>query len=656
MDFKTVLIKDSVINDITSEEIFAVQAGPAQSTFQQFPAVSSSNSTLTFNCQIPSESIVIDKNIQIATQLTLQFTINSGGAYPVIPAGYPVFNYGYSDALQMFPLNSLFTTTSATINNTTVSSNLQDILPLITRLNDNRHLYKYNSTTPTLPDNLFGAYTDCSPIGNNQGLIVPSSPLGSGLSGSCDEDINPRGSFPYKKLNVYHYLGAAALPVDNSVLSTGVAESWKIVLVVNIQEPLLALSPFTTNMCEFNQQGLMGVNNLSFVFQIDQSCKRVFSTGQTFQKAGVAVVPANIGGINPFIRSIQLGSDVGNVPAYAGGGATSYGQVPSVGFTNATMLLNFLTLQPTDIKESKNIVPYLDFPRYLSNPTTNGALLAGESASYTTNNIQLNQVPDLILMCVRIPMQNQGIGNTSSFLTVNSLSVNFNNSSGLLSSCVASDLWRISQKNGSQQTWEEFSGAFNSLVPPFIVNNFAPNAQLPVQAGGGNAGQSLVKASIGSLLVLSPAMNFSLPEWLSASSLGQYNFQATINVTNQYGFSIPNPEIVICCVNSGIMVTQNGVSSTFTGLLTKEAVLRARSEKPQSDMTSVQYERLVGGKLHHRGVSHLKNMYNSSNPHKMKGMGSMMSSEDYIGDGMSAGGFSAGAIHKKKGSKLHKYI
>jgi hypothetical protein len=49
-------------------------------------------------------------------------------------------------------------------------------------------------------------------------------------------------------------------------------------------------------------------------------------------------------------------------------------------------------------------------------------------------------------------------------------------------------------------------------------------------------------------------------------------------------------------------------------------------------------------------------MYNSSNPHKMKGMGSMMSSEDYIGDGMSAGGFSAGAIHKKKGSKLHKYI
>jgi hypothetical protein len=73
-------------------------------------------------------------------------------------------------------------------------------------------------------------------------------------------------------------------------------------------------------------------------------------------------------------------------------------------------------------------------------------------------------------------------------------------------------------------------------------------------------------------------------------------------------------------------------------------------------MTSVQYERLVGGKLHHRGVSHLKNMYNSSNPHKMKGMGSMMSSEDYIGDGMSAGGFSAGAIHKKKGSKLHKYI
>jgi hypothetical protein len=51
--FKTVLIEDSRISSITSEEVFGVQSGPAQSTYQQFQAVSSSNSSVVFNVQIP---------------------------------------------------------------------------------------------------------------------------------------------------------------------------------------------------------------------------------------------------------------------------------------------------------------------------------------------------------------------------------------------------------------------------------------------------------------------------------------------------------------------------------------------------------------------------------------------------------------------------
>ncbi len=42
-DFKTVLVRDSVIGDITSDLDFAVRSGASQTTYQRFPATSASN-------------------------------------------------------------------------------------------------------------------------------------------------------------------------------------------------------------------------------------------------------------------------------------------------------------------------------------------------------------------------------------------------------------------------------------------------------------------------------------------------------------------------------------------------------------------------------------------------------------------------------------
>jgi hypothetical protein len=147
-DFRTVLIEDSRIADITSTEVFGVQSSAAQSTYQQFQAVSTSNSSIVFNVQIPSENIVIDRHLLISSQLSFEITAGS------VPVGEQVFQYGLTDCLQAFPLNSLFTTTQATINNVSVSTNLQDVLPMLMRMNDKRVLSRYNSLTPSLPSAL----------------------------------------------------------------------------------------------------------------------------------------------------------------------------------------------------------------------------------------------------------------------------------------------------------------------------------------------------------------------------------------------------------------------------------------------------------------------------------------------------------------------
>ena len=76
-DFKCVLIEDARIADITSEEVFGVQSGASQSTYQQFQAVSSSNSSVVFSVQIPSENIVIDRHLLLQSNVT--FTITATG-------------------------------------------------------------------------------------------------------------------------------------------------------------------------------------------------------------------------------------------------------------------------------------------------------------------------------------------------------------------------------------------------------------------------------------------------------------------------------------------------------------------------------------------------------------------------------------------------
>jgi hypothetical protein len=133
-DFKTALIESTTIADITDEEVFGVISGPALSTYTQFQAISASNSQIVWNVQIPSESILLDRHLLMTS--VVNFTLNLTN----VPVGSNCINWGLTEALNAFPLQSLFTTIQATINNASTSTNLQDILPQIIRMNDNRKL------------------------------------------------------------------------------------------------------------------------------------------------------------------------------------------------------------------------------------------------------------------------------------------------------------------------------------------------------------------------------------------------------------------------------------------------------------------------------------------------------------------------------------
>ena len=601
-DFRTVLIEDSRIADITSTEVFGVQSSAAQSTYQQFQAVSTSNSSIVFNVQIPSENIVIDRHLLLASQLAFEITATN------VPIGEQVFQYGLTDCLQAFPLNSLFTTTQATINNVSVSTNLQDVLPMLMRMNDKRMLSRYNSMTPSHPDSAWGEYKDAP--GSN------SNPLAGYNNNGYDEDFMPRGAFSLDFLQIDRFV--AGVYTDASPISTATTNVWKIFIKVSLTEPFLALSPFIN--CEPQcSAGLVGVNNMSMVLNVDSSCKRLFSTANS-------VVNGGGNGLEGYITSIALGW--ADAPQ---GGASQ-----AVGFANTRLLFNFLSLQPEQYAKisTKNVVPFLDYPRYLTTFTSGTNIAPGATTTLTSQSIQLNQVPDLILITARVPMSAQNWNYASSFLTIEGISVNFNNASGLLASATQQDLYNLSFRNGSAQNFYEFRGEAD-------VNDNATGGVTQVP-------------TTGSLLVMNPVFDFSLPSYLSASSLGQYQFQFNLRVKNQYDFTIQQPEICIITINSGIFATQQGTSQIFTGILTKEQVLRTKEQNPVPHLASDEYKRMVGGKLQNRGMGSLMKMVKDV-PKMITGMKGML---PQMGAGASGGGMSGGAISggKKSASKLAKHF
>jgi hypothetical protein len=573
--FHTALVTDSKISQITDDLAFAVYQGASSNTYQQFTAVSNSNSNLTFNVQIPSESVVINREVLIRSLMTVTLTIGqvpspNPQGYTAVPAGVLAFNYGQTDAFQAFPMSKAFQTTTATINNSNVSTNTQDIIDVLLRMNSSRELLRYSGMTPSFPDSQYAQYVD--------GYLANNNPLASYNNSSYDIDQVPRGSYPLSNTptsnptnivsQIYHYytVGGVAT-VDNSPVSLGInGEYWNVVLQIEVTEPIFC-SPFIFGKPDFNQSGLAGINTINLVMNIDGTLKRVFST-----MAGSQVVGGN------WNYSIAGGDTTGN---------SSYSTL----FSNPQLLMNFLSTQPTQLVPSRVVTPYIDYPRYISSSFSNATIPAFPATASTqllqSQNIQLNQLPDYFFIAVRPQMANQNITNSASFLTINSISINLNNVSGILASATQEDLWKMSIDNHSTQSWLEFSGQASN-------NN-------------NSGGLGDLVGTTGSILVLSPALNLSLSNMLSNSSIGQFNFQFNVNVTNNLGETV-TAEVLVITANSGMFVTSMGSSSIFTGLLTKQLVLDASEKQSENPIQSSMISRLVGGKMGNMPSSAMKHL------------------------------------------------
>jgi len=493
-DFKKVLVKDDrlMVSDSVS---YAVQKGGQNVVCAPIPALALSNSSLTFNIQVPSEQTVVDRRLVWAQAISVSFQ-----------ASISTLAYGTDVVLAPFPSHQLCSTIQATVNNNTTSINIRDVLPALLKMEEGHELQRFSGTTPTLADTYYLPTGGVADVNNVSGGFNVYS--GANMA---------RGAFHSYPVN-------KGVPTGVTLSVTGSASPFTYTVAWQTAEPFIC-PPFLWGTQLSNTSGIYGVQNMTLLcnFSNGNRALRFITAAAQTAYAGVGSLPVTI-----------------NTP------------------TVAKMLLNYLTPHPSDLMPARNVVPYMEYPRYFS--STASAITNGAVGTISSNTYNLNQIPDKLIIFARYPQSSQTPSVNDVFMSIQGISINFNNNAGILSSASTADLYRYSVEAGNNQQWNEWCGT--------------------AYDGTGLGQATTATPTVGSVLALDFGRHIQLIEdYYAPGSLGNFQIQFNLDVYNQSASSI-TPELVLITVNSGVFVTERGQSSVYTGILTKQDVLDASQQDP----------------------------------------------------------------------------
>lgn len=230
---KTVKVLDPLVN-INEEREYAILEGGKEYTWKPVISTSYSNSNAVFSAPPPNPGIIVDRKVIYKQPVTLTFTGTSSGH---------LLNSGY-DAFRAYPISSILNVLNVTLNNTSASINMSDVIQPLLRYHNCTMNKEYDySLTPSYMDQSQN-YTDL--IGGNR------NPLGTYLDGT-DGDVMQRGAF---KLD----------SISNG--ATGAT------LTATLTEPLF-LSPFLFS--HHQHSGFIGLQTMQFTFNWNSDLTRIWS-------------------------------------------------------------------------------------------------------------------------------------------------------------------------------------------------------------------------------------------------------------------------------------------------------------------------------------------------------------------------------------------
>lgn len=529
---------------------YAVCSGALSATAQPTQSIAATASQMSFNIISPSENVFLDRALEWSATGFLQFVV----ATVVPPAvGESIVVPGRDFSLAQYPLNTLCSTVSMTVNDCTTTITTSDVLPYIMRLADqkmNRQFRKspymldkyrtYNDSFGTI-NNTIGAYdtaTDYDNVGNGAYPFLEfTDPLGNALGTAAPAFAGAN----YDCLN--------GVPIGN-----GAAGPFTIYVKFRSTENIVVPGACFADTHE-QDTGFFGITSIQLLMN--------------FQAAGDNGVGRVIRSCVRAGRTIQANSVAFN------------NTVPAGVWQNAVVNTVILTPALSLPLPNKNSVPYVEYPRYLGNVTT---LPANSTVQLNSPTITLPSVPDLLLVFARpVGLSTQEADfvfpiASSPQNTVRPLQVTFDNYSNLLSSFSTEELYYISLKNGLNVDYATFVGRARSSAGSY------PSADYP-----GGFQQGGVVNLAGAPLVLKMSEDISTATGTAPGCVGNYSLQINLSVTNFLPVS-RQAQLVIITINTGFLETIRGSTRIAKAILSEQDVISA---EPLSERPSLQ--RMVGG-------------------------------------------------------------
>jgi len=538
---------------------YAVEKGALSLSTVPVSAQTADSSSCQFNVQVPSENVFIDRAVEWHGTQCVSVTVTLT-AVGTVPVNTPLAGLVAPAA---FPLHQSVTQMSATINDATVTVNTQDVLPQILRLSDLADARRQR-TCPTMLDR-YAVYPNSSAVKN--------SPLLAWDEVTASDEV-PNGGF-----QGFYYATSATGKVPQPVSGAGTTVS--NVKYINGQ-PYLAADlvgtaiDLTFHVCYASVEKLM-LPPFIFTDQYE------WSTGlfgvQNFQVQMNLAPTSNVRSVRVSTTMTvknTLGADAGTFSAPVLAWSTT-GEGGGMWVTKPKLSVQFLTPALDVPLPPKSIVPYMEFPRYISTPATQvdaSATLLTAGTPLSSNTITLPNIPDLLVIYVK-PSSYADATQGDWSLPITGISMNFDNFSGLLSTTTQQQLYQMSIKNGLDMDWAEWSGL--GRVPSISSQALAGTIAAPAAGKSGQVGL------VGGPLVLRPGRDFALSSGMAPGLVGNFTLQFNITCQNFTGSAQASPNIYVVPISSGFFETIKGSSRVIKGVLTEQDILSAPAQAPSAD-------------------------------------------------------------------------
>lgn len=220
---------------------------------------------------------------------------------------------------------------------------------------------------------------------------------------------------------------------------------------------------------------------------------------------------------------------------------------PLVTFFQAPEFMYRMYSPNVDSNPYHNLMQYeYSAAQITANSTNIGTAAPGASFSGVSGNVTFPAVPSRVYCYMRQQNQDRSYLTSDTFAAIDSISIIWNNRSGLLASANSSDLYNISAQNGLQMSWPQW-------------NNYC-----------------------GGVLCLEFGKDIPLPADLTVGMQSSTQFQIQMNCRNTSAASV-NYTLYVVYVLQGVMTLRDNYASYTTSLISAQDLARTRASGPTLD-------------------------------------------------------------------------